>query len=68
VEDQDDHGNNEKYVNETAADIGEQAKKPENCDDDGYPKQHENFFLLFVNENPEWKSCRCARTFGLPPA
>jgi hypothetical protein len=40
MEDQHNHCNNQKYVNKAAADIGEQAQKPENCDDDGYPKQH----------------------------
>jgi hypothetical protein len=41
MEDQDNHRHNQKNVNKAAADIGEQAQKPENCDDDGYPKQHE---------------------------
>jgi hypothetical protein len=31
-------------VDEPAADIGEQSEKPENCDDNSDPKQHE--FLL----------------------
>jgi hypothetical protein len=46
VEDQDDHGNNQKQVNEPAADVADKAEKPENRDNDGYPKQHEN--LPFV--------------------
>jgi hypothetical protein len=41
MEDQDNHRDDQKYVNKPATDIGEQAQKPENCDDDGYPKQHE---------------------------
>jgi hypothetical protein len=41
VEDQNDHGDNQKQVNEPAADAAEQAEKPENSDNDGYPKQHE---------------------------
>jgi hypothetical protein len=50
VEDQDHDGNNQKYVYESAADIGKQAEKPKNCDDDGYPKQHENLLLCFGKE------------------
>ena len=38
VEDQDDHGNYQKQVNEPTADASEQAEKPENGDDDGCPK------------------------------
>jgi hypothetical protein len=41
VEDQDNHGDNQKYVDKAAADIANKAQKPENGDDDGYPKQHE---------------------------
>jgi len=41
VEDQNDHGNNQKQVNEAPADAAQQAEKPENSDNDGYPKQHE---------------------------
>ena len=41
VEDQNDHGNNQKQVNEAPAYAAQQAEKPENSDNDGYPKQHE---------------------------
>jgi hypothetical protein len=43
VEDEDDYCNNQKQVNKGAADVGEQAEKPENTDNDGYPKQHGSF-------------------------
>ncbi len=33
-------GNNQKQVNEPAADAAEQAEKPKNSENDGYPKQH----------------------------
>lgn len=42
MEDQNDHGDNQKYVYKPASYIGEQAQKPENCNDDGYPQQHKN--------------------------
>jgi hypothetical protein len=50
VEDQDDHGNDQKQVNEPAADIADKAEKPENSDNDGYPKQHEGLPFVY-----EWK-------------
>jgi hypothetical protein len=40
VNDQDDHGDDQKDMDETAADVGKQAEQPENGDNDGYPKQH----------------------------
>jgi hypothetical protein len=42
VDDQDDHGDDQKDVNQPAADIAEQTEKPENRDNDGYPKQHKS--------------------------
>ena len=42
MEDQHNNGDDQKQVNERAADVAEQAEKPEDGNDDGYPKQHEN--------------------------
>jgi hypothetical protein len=53
MEDQDDHGDNQKYVYKPAANIGEQAQKPENCNDDGYPKQHKNLLRAFTDGNAD---------------
>jgi hypothetical protein len=46
VEDQDHHGDNQKQVNQPAADVAEQAEKPENRNNDGYPKQHDSLLFL----------------------
>jgi hypothetical protein len=43
VENQDNHGNNQKQVNEPAADAAEQAQKPENGENNSDPKQHGDF-------------------------
>jgi hypothetical protein len=40
VNDQDDHGNDQKDMDEAAADVAKQAEQPENGDNNGYPKQH----------------------------
>jgi hypothetical protein len=53
VEDQNDHGNNQKQVNEPAADVDEQAEKPKNSDNDGYPKQHESLLCLSADGNAD---------------
>jgi hypothetical protein len=58
MEDQDDHGDNQKYVYKPAANISEQAQKPENCNDDGYPKQHENLLRAFKDGNADSSSPR----------
>ena len=46
VENQDNHGDDHQQVNERAADVAEQAEKPEDGDDDGYPKQHVNLPIV----------------------
>jgi hypothetical protein len=53
VDDQNDHGNYQKQVNEPAADASEQAEKPENSDNDGYPKQHESLPCLSADGNAD---------------
>jgi hypothetical protein len=50
VENQDDHGDHQKYMDEPATDVADQSEKPENGDNDGYPKQHENLPCVC-----EWK-------------
>jgi hypothetical protein len=60
VEDQDDHGYNQKQVNQPAADVTEQAEKPENCDNDGYPKQHESLLRLADGNANFWRPGRSA--------
>jgi hypothetical protein len=58
VEDQDHHGYNQKQVNQPAADVAEQAEKPENRDNDGYPKQHDSLLCLSRMEALISRSCR----------
>jgi hypothetical protein len=53
VEDQNDNGNDQKQVNEPAADVADQAEKPENGDNDGYPKQHESLPCLSADGNAD---------------
>jgi hypothetical protein len=50
VEDEDDHCDDQKDVDEAAANICEQAEKPENGDDNSDPKQHENLLHCFSFE------------------
>jgi hypothetical protein len=64
MEDQNDHRDNQKYVYQPAADIGEQAQKPENCDDDGYPKQHQTLLRSFTDSNAGFHPDRPAFSGG----
>jgi hypothetical protein len=47
VEDQDDHRNNQKQVNERTANVREQAEKPKNSNNNGYPQQHESLPCVY---------------------
>jgi len=40
VNDQDNNGNHEQKMNETAADVADEAKKPKNDEDDYYGPEH----------------------------
>jgi len=40
VNDQDNNGNHEQEMNQTAADVADEAKKPKNDEDDYYGPEH----------------------------
>jgi hypothetical protein len=46
VNDQDDDGNYEQEVDQTAANMADEAKKPENDQDDNYSPKHRYSFRL----------------------
>ncbi|MDQ0827794.1 hypothetical protein QFZ60_003967 [Arthrobacter sp. B2I5] len=47
MEDEDNHGNNQKYVDKPTTDVRQKAEKPENGDDNSDPKQHDVSLLDF---------------------
>ena len=46
VNDQDNNGNHEQEMNQTAADVADEAKKPKNDEDDYYGPEHGYIFPL----------------------
>jgi hypothetical protein len=46
VNDQDDDGNYEQEVNQAAANVTDETKKPQHDQDDNYSPEHEYFFRL----------------------
>jgi hypothetical protein len=46
VNDQDDDGNNEQEVDQAAANVADEAKKPEHDQDDNYSPEHGSSFRL----------------------
>jgi hypothetical protein len=48
VNDEDNNGNHEQEMNQTAADVADKAKKPKNDEDDYYGPEHICFSVKFV--------------------